>query len=81
MKKMIKNRISKIYFLFALLYPFISYGRKSGFLFAAFFLISILSMFSEDTLETQAGATFVALFFSLLLFARSGNQEEIYFTH
>lgn len=73
--------VGLIYFLFALLYPFISYGRKSGFLFAAFFLISILSMFSEDTLETQAGATFVALFFSLLLFARSGNQEEIYFTH
>ncbi len=57
-----------IYFLYALFYPIFRYRRRIGYLFAAYFIIAILSMFTEDTIETQAGATFVAFFFSLFLF-------------
>lgn len=56
-----------IYFLIAIFYPLFVYSQKIGFLFFVFFLIVLLSMLSEDTLETQAGATFFALFFSLFL--------------
>ena len=66
-----------VYFLLTLFYPFFIYGRGTGFLFTVFFLISFLSMQSEDTLETQAGVTFVAFFFSLFLFSR--REKEIIF--
>ncbi len=69
------------YFLIALFYPLFSFGRKIGFLFAAFFIISSISMLSEDTLETQAGATFVAFFFSLLLFGRPVSEKKIQLSH
>ena len=65
-----------IYFVAALFYPFLVYKRRIGFLFVTFFLIGFLSMFTEDTLETQAGATFIAFFFTFLLFARSVNSIE-----
>jgi len=63
-----------IYFLYALFYPVVKYRRKIGFLFAAYFIIAILSMLTEDTIETQAGATFVAFFFSLFLFRQPFYQ-------
>lgn len=68
--------VGLIYFLFALFYPLIIYRRKAGYLFVVFFIIAFLSMFSEDTLETQAGATFVAFFFSLFLFAGNSSEEN-----
>lgn len=66
-----------VYFLLAFFYPLFAYRRKIGFLFAAFFLISLISMISEDTLETQAGATFVSFFFSLLLFGKPETLKKI----
>lgn len=41
----------------------------------SFLLIVFFSMLNEDTLETQAGATFLALFFSLLIFGRNKAIE------
>ncbi len=51
----------------SIFYPILIFGtkKKINLLFLIFFMISILSMLSEDTLETQAGATFFALFYSL----------------
>ncbi|MFA8299178.1 MAG: O-antigen ligase family protein [Hyphomicrobiales bacterium] len=59
-----------IIFLFGLIYPPLKLNAFNDYFFAAFFLIVGLSMLTEDTLETQAGATFFAYFFSLLLFSR-----------
>jgi hypothetical protein len=56
-----------IYFVIAYFYPLFSRGIKMNMIFSAFFLISLLSMFSEDTLETQAGVTFFSFFFIFLL--------------
>jgi len=42
--------------------------RLNDTLFLAFWLIAMLSMLTEDTLETQAGATFFTVFYCLFLF-------------
>ena len=53
------------------------YERKNiDFIFLCFFLIFLFSTINEDTLETQIGATFYALFLSLLLFARDSPGKK-----
>jgi len=41
----------------------------SQFLFLMFFAVAFISMFNEDTLETQAGVAFIAFFYPLFLYA------------
>jgi O-antigen ligase len=67
-----------VYFLIVLFYPVFSSRIKTEMLFSAFFLISFLSMLSEDTLETQAGVTFFSFFFVLFLSAKDSNKEINY---
>jgi hypothetical protein len=43
----------------------------AGFLYLVFLLTIILSMLTEDTIETQAGVTFFAFFNSFLFFSSS----------
>jgi hypothetical protein len=62
-------------FLFALFYPAKRCRAVFPLLFYAFFIIVCLSMITEDTLETQAGATFVAFFFAFLLWGSRENTE------
>ena len=57
------------FFLFVLLYPWCASRKNHTYLYMAFLVIILLSMFPEDTLETQAGAMLFAFFESLLLFA------------
>ena len=57
------------FFLFVLLYPWCSSKKHHTYLYMVFLCIMLLSMFPEDTLETQAGATLFAFFEALLLFA------------
>lgn len=59
------------FFLFVLLYPWCASRRNHTYLYMVFLTIMLLSMFPEDTLETQAGATLFAFFMSLLLAARA----------
>ncbi len=56
-------------FLVALLYPYFVGIESYAFLPSVFIIITMLSMLTEDTLETQAGATYVAYFYSLFLFS------------
>lgn len=58
------------WFIFALIYPGIKTRAFSDYFYNAFFMMVVISMFSDDTIETQAGATLFAFFFSLLLFGR-----------
>ena len=44
-------------------------------LFIAWGIIFLLSCFSEDTIETQPGATFFALYYALFVFAAPLNGE------
>lgn len=57
-----------LYVLFALIYCWSK--NRHHLLFSIFMIILALSMLTEDTLETQPGATFAALFFCLFLFVR-----------
>jgi len=64
-----------ILFLFTLFYPPFKTGRYADYYYLVFFTIIFMSMLTEDTLETQAGATFFAFFNSLLLFGRKRGPE------
>ncbi len=64
-----------IWFLIALLYPPMITGRFTDYFFTVFFLIIMWSMLSDDTLETQAGVTLFAFFYSLLLFGKEKKEE------
>lgn len=57
-------------FLIYLIYPFVYHGKKTEYLFVIFFTLMFLSFFPEDTLETQSGVSFFALFYSLFLFRK-----------
>lgn len=67
-----------IYFVFFLFYSIISTANRKDYLFRMFWIIAMLSMLTEDTLETQSGATFFTFFFCLLLFSKpeSGIEER-----
>ena len=62
--------IGFIWFIVFLLYPPIKTGRMFDYYYFMFFIISILSMLSEDTIESQAGVTFFVYFSCLFLFAK-----------
>ena len=54
--------------LFSIIYPVFALKAFKNPLFLVFFCLVILSMFTEDTLEPQDGATFFAFFYSFFLF-------------
>jgi homotetrameric cytidine deaminase len=64
-----------ILFLFTLFYPPFKTGWYTDYYYLVFFTIVFMSMLTEDTLETQAGATFFAFFNSLLLFGRKRGPD------
>ena len=64
-----------VLFIFSLIYPGIKTGKFYSYLYIVFFIIIFMSMLTEDTLETQAGATFFAFFNALLLFGCKRNQQ------
>jgi hypothetical protein len=65
-----------LWFIFALLYPAIRLKGFNDYFFVSFFLIIIFSMFSDDTLETQAGATLFAFFYSFLLLGKKRDNVK-----
>lgn len=54
-----------LYFLFALFYGPVRNKRFTDFNFFCFMIIGLLSMLTEDTLETQPGVSFFIFFFML----------------
>ncbi len=68
--------IGIIWFLISLFYPLFSDKMYRNYFYLIFFIIAFLSMFTEDTLESQAGVTFFAFFNSLLLFSREKTEAR-----
>lgn len=64
-----------MWFLFSLIYPVIKEKKAFDYFYAAFFIIVLSSMLTEDTLETQAGVSFFAFFNSLFLFGREKEKN------
>jgi hypothetical protein len=54
--------------MFSMIAPVYLAQRNRSFLAVGFMILMLLSMVNEDTLETSAGAAFVAFFYSLFLF-------------
>ena len=65
--------IGILWFLFVLFYPPLKIGRMTDYFYFVFFVIIMVSMLSEDTIETQTGVTIFAFFTSLFLF---GKKEK-----
>ena len=68
--------IGLVIILLAFFIPVARRLRSSGYLGYIFLLISILSMLNEDTVETQAGATFIS-FFYCLFFLMQQHKDKI----
>ena len=64
------------FFLFVLFYPWFASKRNRTYLYMVFLCVMLLSMFPEDTLETQAGVTLFAFFEALLLFAKPYTEPS-----
>ncbi len=64
-----------IWAMTALIYPIVVKKGYLDFMFLVFMITLFISMFNEDTLETQAGATFFALFYALFLFGTQGTYN------
>ena len=62
-----------MWFIFTLLYPPIKTRKFLNYFYVIFFITIILSMFTEDTIESQAGATFFAFFNSFLIFCQKNE--------
>ena len=58
------------WFIVAFLYPVFAQHRLKDYFYLVFIIIALLSMINEDTLETQAGVTFIAFFNCFFLFGR-----------
>jgi hypothetical protein len=67
--------IGFIWFLIALFYPVFKL-KIFDFLYIAFFIIAFLSMFTEDTLESQAGISFFVFFTAFFLFCRQKTIDK-----
>ncbi len=60
--------------MFGIMAPYYFEKRQTQLLPVMFACIALMSMFTEDTLETQAGATFFAFFYALFVFAMEKHQ-------
>lgn len=61
--------------MFGMISPLIIEKRVWQMLPFVFICIALISMLTEDTLETQAGATFFAFFYALFIFAPEKSDE------
>ena len=68
--------VGLLLFLLVVCYPFLSTQRCRNYLYTVFVVIMLISMLPEDTIETQAGVTFYALFNSLFIFAFRKKDED-----
>ncbi len=65
-----------LWFLFAMLYPYFADKKNRNYIYIVFLFIMMLSMFTEDTIETQIGVTLFAFFNSFLVFCRGTEAVE-----
>jgi hypothetical protein len=68
--------IGLVIFFTGLFYPPYILKRHRVWYFTVILSIVVLSFIAEDTLETQAGATFTAFFYSLFLWGTLSPKEE-----
>jgi len=65
-----------LWFLICLIYPFFYKWVRKDYFYIVFFIIAILSMTAEDTIESQAGLTFFVFFNTLFLLGRKPESNN-----
>lgn len=65
-----------LWFLFSMFYPILADKKNRNYIYFVFLFIMALSMFTEDTIETQVGATLFAFLNSFLVFAKDDDSES-----
>jgi hypothetical protein len=65
-----------VWFLVSVFYPPVVTGKFNDYFFLIFFMIAMLSMIPGDTIESQAGVTFFAFFYSFLMWGR--KEEDLF---
>jgi len=68
--------IGLCWFLVALVWPVFLEKKWSHYLFVVFFIIGLMSMMNEDTLETHTGNSYFAFFYALFLLGVLGNGDR-----
>jgi hypothetical protein len=68
--------IGLIWFMVAMFYPGIRSRSYKNYFYVVFWIIFMLSMLTEDTIESQEGVTFYVLFTALLLLGRDKQEPS-----
>jgi hypothetical protein len=63
------------WFMVALVWPVFLEKKWKDYLFVVFFIIGLMSMMNEDTLETHTGNSYFAFFYALFLLGFSGKGQ------
>ncbi len=63
-----------LWFMIVMFYPGIKTRAFSNYFYLVFWLIFMISMFTEDTIESQEGVTFYVLFTALMLMGREKSE-------
>lgn len=66
--------IGLVWFLIVMFYPGIKASKFDNYLYVIFWIIFMLSMLTEDTIESQEGVTFYVLFTSLMILGRERRE-------
>ena len=65
-----------IWFLVVMIYPGIITRNFNNYFYVIFWLIMLISMFTEDTIESQEGVTFYAIFTAMMLLGRDQTETN-----
>jgi hypothetical protein len=68
--------IGLAWFMFVMFYPGIKTGNFKNYFYVIFWIIFMLSMLTEDTIESQEGVTFYVLFTALMLLGREKTDSN-----
>jgi hypothetical protein len=65
-----------MWFMFVMFYPGIKTRNFTNYFYIIFWIIFMISMLTEDTIESQEGVTFYVLFTALLLLGRENKEKQ-----
>ena len=68
--------IGLAWFMIVMFYPGIKTNKFNNYFFVIFWIIIMLSMLTEDTIESQEGVTFYILFTSLMILGRESHETS-----
>ena len=64
------------WFMFVMVYPGVKTRNFNNYFYVIFWLIFMLSMLTEDTIENQEGVTFFVLFTAIMILGRSKEEAS-----